>query len=119
MSDERRPVWPVRPVRLTLLTVTIAIYLPFIWMLARPMLLLICGGPLILGLAFQSLLHWLLRIYCPFLSEPLPLTVLMLSFLTWLGRRGGRMRVIATACAFVLGAILSAWARMVLTHIHT
>jgi hypothetical protein len=126
VPDRKNPVsntdtTRLQSVWLTLLTVTLAVYLPFVWVLVMPWILvfrmlLLASGP---ALASQFLLTGLLRLHCPFLCEPFPLMVLTLSFFTWLGRRGGRTRVVATSCAFAWGLLLSAVLGFFVTHFHT
>ena len=89
MSDERQSV---QPIWLSLLMVTLATYLPFGWILADPARLLpICSVPMVLTLAL----------------------------FTWLGRRGGIMRVVATACAFMLSLVESVAITVFLACFHT
>jgi hypothetical protein len=112
MSEERPSV---QPMWRSVLMVALATYLPFIWLLAYPILLLALGGPLIPGfVAAQFLLGpgasplvWLVS------------TVLILTFFTWLGRRSYGVRTVALGCAFALSLLESIAVAFIFTHFHT
>jgi hypothetical protein len=112
-SDERQML---RSVWLSMLTVTLATYVPFVWLLAYPVLLLALGGPWIPGFIASQILIG--RGLGP-LVGPFVWTILILSFFTWLSRHGARMRAIATWCALASSLFQSAAIAFVVTHFHT
>ena len=102
VSEQRQSV---QPMWRSVLMVALATYVPFIWLVAYPDLLLqAMGGPLVPGfLAAQFLVRGLVGgRFAQFTA-----TVLVLAFFTWLSRRGARMQSVAISIAFVLSLLQS------------
>jgi len=107
-----------RSLLLTLLTISVAIYLPFVWLFFEPQtsiggnhFLFFFVAPVLvptglLGMAIGWLSGNIGEVPFDCLGVTLTIT-LIASFVYW-GRNGGTDRIIATACASVTSALLSA-----------
>src|SRR5579872_4810814 len=118
MSEERSSAWSV--VR-TFLTVTLATYLPFAWLLPFPEALREFGGLGIPGVVVGKMLipSMLGLNERSFLCEPFIWTEVTVAFFTWLGRHGGGMRTVATICAFAWALLQSVALALAISNAHS